>query len=132
MMLEGGATSCPSARCPVDGTYPTGTTRYEKRSIARLEIPIWDSRHLHRLRQVRAGVPARRHPHQGLSTRQRSAARPDGLQVQAGGPDDRDCPNSPAHDPGRTRRLHRMRCVRGRLPGQEQGAVRHKAINMAP
>ena len=26
---------------PVDGTFPTGTARYEKRSIAR-ELPIWD------------------------------------------------------------------------------------------
>ena len=28
-------------RLPADGTFPTGTARYEKRSIAQ-EIPIWD------------------------------------------------------------------------------------------
>jgi len=28
---------------PVDGTFPTGTTQYEKRSIAQ-DIPIWDSK----------------------------------------------------------------------------------------
>ncbi len=33
--------SFPSARCPVDGTFPTGTARVEKRSLA-TEIPIWD------------------------------------------------------------------------------------------
>jgi len=31
----------PVSALPVDGTFPTGTTKYEKRSIA-LEIPIWD------------------------------------------------------------------------------------------
>jgi pyruvate-ferredoxin/flavodoxin oxidoreductase len=32
----------PVSAMPIDGTYPTGTSRYEKRSIA-AEIPIWDS-----------------------------------------------------------------------------------------
>ncbi len=31
----------PVSAMPVDGTFPTGTTMYEKRSIAQ-EIPIWD------------------------------------------------------------------------------------------
>jgi len=31
----------PTSSLPVDGTYPAGTTRYEKRNIA-LEIPVWD------------------------------------------------------------------------------------------
>ena len=31
----------PVSAMPVDGTYPTGTTQYEKRNIA-LEIPVWD------------------------------------------------------------------------------------------
>jgi pyruvate-ferredoxin/flavodoxin oxidoreductase len=31
----------PVSALPVDGTFPTGTTRYEKRAIA-LEIPVWD------------------------------------------------------------------------------------------
>ncbi len=30
----------PVSAMPVDGTYPTGTTQYEKRNIA-LEIPVW-------------------------------------------------------------------------------------------
>ncbi len=41
MMLEGDGDLLPVSALPVDGTFPTGTTRYEKRSIAR-EIPIWD------------------------------------------------------------------------------------------
>ena len=31
----------PVSKLPFDGTYPTGTTRYEKRNIA-LEIPVWE------------------------------------------------------------------------------------------
>jgi len=31
----------PTSRLPVDGTYPPGTSRYEKRNIA-LEIPVWE------------------------------------------------------------------------------------------
>jgi len=31
----------PVSALPIDGTYPTGTTQYEKRNLAQ-EIPIWD------------------------------------------------------------------------------------------
>jgi len=33
----------PVSAFPVDGTFPTGTARYEKRNIA-LEIPVWDEK----------------------------------------------------------------------------------------
>lgn len=32
----------PVSAIPVDGTWPTGTTRFEKRNIA-LEVPVWDA-----------------------------------------------------------------------------------------
>ena len=41
MMMEGSGDLLPVSALPVDGTFPTGTTRWEKRSIAH-EIPIWD------------------------------------------------------------------------------------------
>ncbi|HEX8201508.1 MAG TPA: pyruvate:ferredoxin (flavodoxin) oxidoreductase [Isosphaeraceae bacterium] len=41
LMIEGKGDLLPVSALPVDGTYPTGTARYEKRSIAQ-EIPIWD------------------------------------------------------------------------------------------
>ena len=34
--------SIPVSKLPIDGTYPTATTQYEKRNIS-LEIPVWDS-----------------------------------------------------------------------------------------
>ena len=41
LMMEGKGDLLPVSALPVDGTFPTGTTRWEKRSIAE-EIPIWD------------------------------------------------------------------------------------------
>ena len=41
MMIAGQGNLLPVSALPVDGTFPTGTARFEKRSIA-LEIPIWD------------------------------------------------------------------------------------------
>jgi pyruvate-ferredoxin/flavodoxin oxidoreductase len=41
MMLAGKGDLLPVSALPVDGTFPTGTTQYERRSIAR-EIPIFD------------------------------------------------------------------------------------------
>ncbi|RMH73416.1 MAG: pyruvate:ferredoxin (flavodoxin) oxidoreductase, partial [Actinomyces sp.] len=40
-MIAGEGDLLPVSALPVDGTFPTGTTRWEKRSIA-LEIPIFD------------------------------------------------------------------------------------------
>jgi pyruvate-ferredoxin/flavodoxin oxidoreductase len=41
MIAAGKGDLLPVSAMPVDGTFPTATTQYEKRSIA-LEIPIWD------------------------------------------------------------------------------------------
>ena len=40
-MLAGEGDLLPVSALPVDGTFPTGTAKYEKRAIA-TEIPIWD------------------------------------------------------------------------------------------
>ena len=40
-IVEGRGDDLPVSAFPVDGTYPTATTQYEKRNIA-LEIPVWD------------------------------------------------------------------------------------------
>jgi len=41
MIIAGQGDLLPVSALPVDGTFPTGTARWEKRGIAR-EIPIWD------------------------------------------------------------------------------------------
>lgn len=40
-MIAGEGDDLPVSALPVDGTYPSATTRWEKRNIA-LEIPVWD------------------------------------------------------------------------------------------
>jgi len=40
-IIAGRGDLLPVSAMPVDGTYPTGTTQWEKRNLA-LEIPIWD------------------------------------------------------------------------------------------
>jgi pyruvate-ferredoxin/flavodoxin oxidoreductase len=42
LLLEGNGDRLPVSALPVDGTFPTGTARYEKRSIG-ASIPIWDA-----------------------------------------------------------------------------------------
>jgi len=41
MMIKGEGDLLPVSALPVDGTYPTATTQWEKRNIA-LEVPVWD------------------------------------------------------------------------------------------
>ena len=41
IMMRGDGDLLPVSAMPIDGTFPTDTAKYEKRSIA-LEIPIWD------------------------------------------------------------------------------------------
>ena len=41
IMLEGRGDTLPVSALPIDGTFPTGTTRYEKRNIAE-QVPIWE------------------------------------------------------------------------------------------
>ena len=40
-IIAGRGDDLPVSSFPVDGTYPTGTTQYEKRNIA-VDIPVWD------------------------------------------------------------------------------------------
>jgi pyruvate-ferredoxin/flavodoxin oxidoreductase len=41
MMIAGEGDRLPVSAFPVDGTFPTGTTQWEKRNIS-LEIPVWE------------------------------------------------------------------------------------------
>ena len=42
VLIDGDGDRLPVSAFPVDGTFPTGTTKYEKRAVA-LQIPIWDA-----------------------------------------------------------------------------------------
>ncbi len=41
MMMSGRGDELPVSALPVDGTYPTGTTRWEKRNIS-MFVPVWE------------------------------------------------------------------------------------------
>jgi pyruvate-ferredoxin/flavodoxin oxidoreductase len=41
-MIMGRGDQIPVSALPVDGTFPTGTSRWEKRNLA-LEVPVWDA-----------------------------------------------------------------------------------------
>ena len=41
LMMTGDGDQIPVSAMPIDGTFPTATTKWEKRNIA-LEIPVWD------------------------------------------------------------------------------------------
>ncbi len=41
-IIAGRGETLPVSKLPDDGTWPTGTTKWEKRNIAE-EIPVWDS-----------------------------------------------------------------------------------------
>ncbi len=41
-IISGEGDSLPVSAMPADGTWPSGTTQYQKRNIA-LEVPVWDS-----------------------------------------------------------------------------------------
>ncbi|HEY5005885.1 MAG TPA: 2-oxoacid:acceptor oxidoreductase family protein, partial [Ktedonobacteraceae bacterium] len=40
-MIAGNGDDLPVSKLPIDGTYPSGTTKWEKRNLAQ-EIPVWD------------------------------------------------------------------------------------------
>lgn len=41
-IISGHGDEIPVSKMPIDGTYPLGTTKWEKRNIA-LEVPVWDA-----------------------------------------------------------------------------------------
>ena len=116
LMITGDGDQIPVSAMPIDGTFPTGTTKWEKRNIA-LEIPVWDEELC-----IQCGKCVMVCPHAVIrakvydphSHQSRSRGLPDrGSQVAR-------ILRAEVHAASRARRLHRLRTVRRHLPGQEQ------------
>ena len=94
-------------------------------------IPIWDPVDLHRLRQVRDGLPARHDPDEGVPDRPPSTARPasflaQGVQVARPA-------RPPADHPGRARTTApAAACASTSARPRARPTSSHKAINMEP
>ena len=65
MIADGHGDDLPVSALPAGGTFPTGTAQWEKRNIAS-DHPGMGQGSLHPVRQVRHGLPARRHSRQGV------------------------------------------------------------------
>lgn len=128
IMAAGNGDLLPVSALPVDGTFPTNTARYEKRSIA-YEIPIWDPEIC-----IQCGLCAYVCPHAAIRSKAFSET---ALTHQ---------PSSFVSVPWRGKELptHRMTiqvapddctgcgvCV-DVCPAKSKEAVKHKAINMEP
>ena len=112
--LEGD--NLPVSAFPVDGTFPTGTTQWEKRNIA-LEIPVWEPDLC-----IQCGKCVFVCPHAVIRAKVYepvlAGKSPRDLQVAEAKLEG--IPRHEVHPPGCPRRLHRLRPVRGSLPGQGQ------------
>src|SRR4029079_16858095 len=127
-LMAGEGDQLPVSALPVDGTFPTGTARYEKRAIAQT-IPIWDPSIC-----IDCGKCAMVCPHATIRMKVFPTA-----SVEA-------APGTFLHKEFRSRELpgHRLTiqfapddctgcgvCV-DVCPAKSKSEVRHKAINMSP
>jgi pyruvate-ferredoxin/flavodoxin oxidoreductase len=127
-IMAGEGDLLPVSALPVDGTFPTGTTRYEKRQIAQM-IPIWDPSIC-----IDCGKCAMVCPHAAIRMKVFPTAAVE------------DAPPAFQHKEFRSRDLpdHRLTiqvapddctgcgvCV-DVCPARDKSELRHKAIDMAP
>ena len=64
-IILGNGDDLPVSAMPADGTFPTGTTQWEKRNIA-LEIPVWDPAVCIQCGKCALVCPHGRHSRKGL------------------------------------------------------------------
>ncbi len=113
-MLTGRGDDLPVSSLPVDGTYPSGTTKFEKRNISEI-VAEWDAESC-----IQCGNCAFVCPHAVLRAKSYPADAigdaPEGFSV--GAAQRRRPAADPLHAAGLRRGLHRLWAVRGGLPGQ--------------
>ena len=114
-MIAQNGDNIPVSAMPVDGTFPTATTQWEKRNLA-LEIPVWEPDLC-----IQCGKCVFVCPHavirhkvydEKLLARRTGNLQALGLKIQGSGR------GHGLHRAGRARRLHRLHVVRGSLPGE--------------
>ena len=116
-IIAGEGDALPVSAMPVDGTFPTGTTQWEKRNIA-LEIPVWDPELCIQCGKCVAGLPARRASARRSTTPRCWPSAPATFKSVDGPLEG--VQGAEVHAAGGAGGLHRLRAVRRGLPGQEQ------------
>jgi pyruvate-ferredoxin/flavodoxin oxidoreductase len=133
LMLDGKGDLLPVSALPVDGTFPTATSRWERRSIAR-EIPIWDPEIC-----IECGLCALVCPHAAI--RIKAFSSDDLAQAPAGFPSrpwkGRELTEREGEDWSMTIQVLPDDCTGCAVcvdvcPAKSKEVARHKAINMEP
>ncbi len=112
VMMAGRGDELPVSALPVDGTYPSGTTKYEKRNISEL-IAVWDSELC-----IQCGNCSFVCPHSVIRTRYYESSRLEGApagfrSAELNGPG---LPDTDYTLQVYARGLHRLRAVRRGVP----------------
>ena len=115
-MMAGRGDELPVSALPVDGTYPSGTTRYEKRNVSE-QVAVWDSELC-----IQCGNCSFVCPHSVIRSRYYHPSRLEGSpesfrSALLTGPGSS---RHPLHPAGLRRGLHRLRVVRGGMPRLER------------
>ncbi len=112
-MMAGHGDELPVSALPVDGTYPSGTTRYEKRNISDL-VAVWDAEVC-----IQCGNCSFVCPHSVIRSRYCDPDAPEGRSrlVQVGAAERAGSARHQLHAAGVRRGLHRLWIVRGGVPG---------------
>jgi pyruvate-ferredoxin/flavodoxin oxidoreductase len=130
-MMDGKGDLLPVSALPADGTFPTGTTQWEKRSIAQ-EIPVWDE-----VICTQCGICPLVCPHAAIRMNVFAPAALEGAPASF-----KSVPWT-RKDAGRTEEMRFSLQVAAEdctgcgicvdvCPTRSKTAVKHKAINMAP
>ena len=116
VIYAGHGDEIPVSAFPVDGTFPTGTAKWEKRNIA-LEIPAWDTKIC-----IQCGKCAMVCPHAVIRIKVYDSKQLEGRarDLQVHRCQGQGLAGTEVHHPGCARRLHRMRHLRRYLPRKEQ------------
>ena len=120
--------SLPVSAFSPDGTFPTGTARYEKRNLA-LEIPVWDEKTC-----IQCGKCVVICPHACIRMKAYDAKHLQGAPATFKSTDAR-VAGVEGHEvdaPGGAGRLHRLLPLRRSLPGQEQDRGQAQGHQHAP
>ena len=119
-MMAGRGDDLPVSALPVDGTYPSGTTAFEKRNVSDL-VAEWDPDLC-----IQCGNCSFVCPHSVIRSRfydeAELAGAPDSFPSSAAGRPR--AARHPLHAAGLRGGLHRMRAVRGGLPGDRARRAR--------